>query len=832
MSHKNPNTVSLEDGRLPILPLRDIVVFPKMIVPLFVGREKSVSALQAASQSGKQLLMLTQKDPQQEDPSLDDLYEVGVVGRLIQLLKLPDGTVKALVEGERRILIRDARIDENYFTAGFDLLPDQNVRNDEKSRNEMEALTRTLINRFEDYIKTYKRIPVEAALSFAEVDDGGKLADQVTALLNSKIEDKQKVLECRQPLKRLEMVYRLLEAEMEMQEVEKKIRTRVKKQMDKSQRDYYLNEQMKAIRKELGDNIEEQEESELAELKKGIEKSTMPKDVKDKALQELKKLKAMPPMSGETTIVRNYLDTLLELPWGKKSKLNKDIKLAQETLDKGHFGLEKVKDRIVEQLAVQQRVEIMKGPILCLVGPPGVGKTSLAKSIAEATGRQFIKMSLGGVRDEAEIRGHRRTYLGALPGKIIQGMKKAKANNPLFLLDEIDKISHSDFRGDPASALLEVLDPEQNHTFNDHYLELDYDLSKVMFVCTANTLRMPQPLLDRLEVIRLSGYTEDEKVGIANEYLIKKQMEMAGLKAGEVEITEAAIRDLIRYYTREAGVRNLEREIASLCRKALKDILLQSVMPVEEKNKKRTKKSVNSLIITPDNLGKYAGVRRHRYGEIDEEDGIGMVNGLAWTEVGGDILTIESVTYPGKGKVTMTGKLGEVMKESIQAAEMLVKSRSASLGIHPRLFKEKDIHLHVPEGATPKDGPSAGIAMVTSMVSVLTGIPVRRDIGMTGEITLRGRVLPIGGLKEKLIAAMRAGIKKVLIPQENLKDLEEIPNNVKGALEIIPVRVIDEVLGHALVRQPLPVVYDDVDLHAENIANKNDTFAGSSVVRH
>ena len=581
---------SLEDGRLPILPLRDIVVFPQMIVPLFVGRDKSVAALQAAAQGGKQIIMLTQKDPQQDEPEIDGLYEIGVVGRLIQLLKLPDGTVKALVEGERRVKIRKAHIEGAFYAAQFDLVADQAVRTDEKTQSGVKAMIRALLSRFEEYAKTYKRIPSDAVQNFAEMDDAGKLADQVTALLNVKIEEKQKVLETRQPMKRLEIVYRLLETEMEVLSVEKKIRTRVKKQMDKSQRDYYLNEQMKAIRREMGDTLEEQEENELGELQKKIEKSLMPKEAKDKALSELKKLKAMPPMSGETTIVRNYLDTLLELPWGKKGKLNKDMHIAQETLNKGHYGLEKVKDRIMEQLAVQQRVDVMKGPILCLVGPPGVGKTSLAKSIADATGRQLVKVSLGGVRDEAEIRGHRRTYMGALPGKIIAGMKKAKTNNPLFLLDEIEKISQ-DWRGDPASALLEVLDPEQNAHFNDHYLELDYDLSKVMFVCTANSLKMPQPLIDRLEIIRLSGYTEDEKVGIAQEYLIQKQMDLAGLKAGELLIEESAVRDLIRYYTREAGVRNLEREIATLCRKVLKEILLAA--PIDEKpaTKKKIKKS-------------------------------------------------------------------------------------------------------------------------------------------------------------------------------------------------------------------------------------------------
>jgi ATP-dependent Lon protease len=770
----------------PVLPLRDIVVFPHMIVPLFVGREKSVRALEDVMKDDKQILLVTQKNAAQDDPSTSDIYSVGTVGTVLQLLKLPDGTVKVLVEGGQRARI--ARFAENdaFFQAYADGI-------DEKSGEprEIEALARTVVSQFEQYIKLNKKIPPEVLVSINQIEDPGKLADTVASHLTLKIPEKQELLETEVVSDRLEKVFGYMEGEIGVLQVEKRIRNRVKRQMEKTQREYYLNEQMKAIQKELGEG--EDGRDEMAELEERINKTKFSKEARDKAVAELKKLRSMSPMSAEATVVRNYLDWLLSIPWDNRTKIKRDINAAEKVLDADHFGLEKVKERILEYLAVQQRMKKMKGPILCLVGPPGVGKTSLGKSVARATGRNFVRMSLGGVRDEAEIRGHRRTYIGSMPGKVIQGMKKAKSSNPLFLLDEVDKLG-ADWRGDPSSALLEVLDPEQNGTFNDHYLEVDYDLSDVMFVTTANTLRMPQPLLDRMELIRIPGYTEDEKVEIAKRHLLPKQMKAHGIRKTEWSISDDALRDLIRYYTREAGVRNLEREIANLTRKAIKDILM---------------KKTERVAVTRRNLEKYAGVRRFRFGEAESEDLVGVTTGLAWTEVGGELMTIEAVTLPGKGRVTATGKLGDVMKESVQAAESFVKSRSYAFGIRPTIFEKKDIHVHVPEGATPKDGPSAGVGMVTSIVSVLTGIPVKRDIAMTGEITLRGRVLPIGGLKEKLLAALRGGLKQVLIPAENEKDLAEIPDNVKRGLKIIPVRTVDELLGHALSNPLIAVPWSE-----------------------
>ncbi len=765
----------------PVLPLRDIVVFPHMIVPLFVGRRKSISALEDVMKDDKQILLVTQKNPSEDDPSPDDVYTVGTVGTVLQLLKLPDGTVKVLVEGVRRARILTYRDNPDFFEAEAE--PIQELPGDSR---EQEALARTVINQFEQYIKLNKKIPPEVLVSVNQIEDATKLADTISAHLALKIAEKQELLELEGVTDRLEKVFSHMEGEIGVLQVEKRVRNRVKRQMEKTQREYYLNEQMKAIQKELGESDDSRDE--LAELAEKVARTKFPAEAREKATGELKKLRNMSPMSAEATVVRNYLDWLVTIPWKKRSRVKKDLGLAQVVLDRDHHGLEKVKERILEYLAVQQRTGKVKGPILCLVGPPGVGKTSLGKSIAEATGRNFVRMSLGGVRDEAEVRGHRRTYIGSLPGKIIQGMKKAKKSNPLFLLDEIDKLGN-DFRGDPASALLEVLDPEQNHSFQDHYLEVDYDLSDVMFVTTANTLRMAQPLLDRMEVIRLSGYTEDEKVAIARKHLLLKQTERNGLRKGEWEITEDALRDLIRYYTREAGVRNLERELANLARKAVKEILMDSV---------------SSVSVTSENLGTYAGVRKYRFGQAEENDLIGVTTGLAWTEVGGELLSIESVTVPGKGRVTSTGKLGSVMRESVQAAESFVKSRASVYGIRRKLLEHRDIHVHVPEGATPKDGPSAGVAMVTSIVSVLTQIPVRRDVAMTGEITLRGRVLPIGGLKEKLLAALRGGLKVVLIPRENEKDLAEIPDNVKCDLQIVPVATVDEVISRALAEEPVP----------------------------
>ncbi|MFO1059550.1 MAG: endopeptidase La [Dongiaceae bacterium] len=761
----------------PVLPLRDIVVFPHMIVPLFVGRERSVRALEDVMKDDKQILLVTQKNASQDDPTHADIFTVGTVGTVLQLLKLPDGTVKVLVEGGQRARITKFTDNDAFFQAYAEVIPERLGEH-----KEIEALARTVASQFEQYIKLNKKIPPEVLVSINQIEEPGKLADSVASHLALKISEKQELLETETVSERLERVYAYMEGEIGVLQVEKRIRSRVKRQMEKTQREYYLNEQLKAIQKELGEG--EDGRDELAEIEERIAKTKFSKEAREKATAELKKLRSMSPMSAEATVVRNYLDWLLSIPWRKPTKVKRDIKLAEKVLNADHYGLEKVKERILEYLAVQQRMKKVKGPILCLVGPPGVGKTSLGKSIAKATGRNFVRMSLGGVRDEAEVRGHRRTYIGSMPGKIIQAMKKAKSSNPLFLLDEVDKLGQ-DWRGDPSSALLEVLDPEQNSTFADHYLEVDYDLSDIMFVTTANTLRMPQPLLDRMELIRIPGYTEDEKVEIAERHLIPKQMKEHGLRKAEWAISPDALRDLIRYYTREAGVRNLEREIANLARKGIKEILM---------------KNLKKVAITRRNLEKYAGVRRFRYGEAELEDLVGVTTGLAWTEVGGEILSIEAVTVPGKGKVITTGKLGDVMRESVQAAESYVRSRSIDFGIKPTLFERKDIHVHVPEGATPKDGPSAGVAMVTSIVSVLSGIAVRRDVAMTGEITLRGRVFPIGGLKEKLLAALRAGIKTVLIPAENEKDLAEIPDNVKRGLTIIPVATVDEVLKMALVK--------------------------------
>src|SRR6516162_7273879 len=770
----------------PVLPLRDIVVFPHMIVPLFVGREKSVRALEDVMKDDKQILLVTQKNAAQDDPTTSDIYMVGTVGTVLQLLKLPDGTVKVLVEGGQRARIQRFADNDLFFQAFAETIGEST-----SAQQETEALARTVVSQFEQYIKLNKKIPPEVLVSINQIEDPGKLADTVASHLSLKIPEKQELLETATVADRLEKVFGYMEGEIGVLQVEKRIRNRVKRQMEKTQREYYLNEQLKAIQKELGEG--EDGRDEMSELEDKINKTKFSKEARDKAMAELKKLKSMSPMSAEATVVRNYLDWLLSVPWHNRTKIKRDIKGAEKVLNADHFGLEKVKERILEYLAVQQRMKKMKGPILCLVGAPGVGKTSLGKSVARATGRNFVRMSLGGVRDEAEIRGHRRTYIGSMPGKVIQGMKKAKSSNPLFLLDEVDKLG-ADWRGDPSSALLEVLDPEQNSTFNDHYLEVDYDLSDVMFVTTANTLRIPQPLMDRMEIIRIPGYTEDEKVQIARRHLIPKQMAAHGLKKNEWSISDDAVRDIIRYYTREAGVRNLEREIANLTRKAIKDILM---------------KKGERVAVTRRNLEKYAGVRRFRFGEAESEDMVGITTGLAWTEVGGELLTIEAVTLPGKGRVTATGKLGDVMKESVQAAESFVKSRSYAFGIKPTVFEKKDIHVHVPEGATPKDGPSAGVAMVTSIVSVLTGIPVKRDIAMTGEITLRGRVLPIGGLKEKLLAALRGGLTTVLIPKENEKDLAEIPDNVKRGLTIIPVASADELLKHALVKAPVPIEWQE-----------------------
>ncbi len=796
----------------PVLPLRDIVVFPHMIVPLFVGRDKSVRALEDVMKDDKQILLVAQKNAAQDDPSADDIYNIGTVSTVLQLLKLPDGTVKVLVEGVRRAKIRRYEDNEGFFLVEAELISE-----DEGKSEDIEALLRTVITQFEQYIKLNKKIPPEVMVSINQIDDSSKLADTVASHLALKISEKQELLETDGITERLEQVFAYMEAEIGVLQVEKKLRSRVKRQMEKTQREYYLNEQLKAIQKELGETDDGRDET--TEIEEKITKTKLSKEARDKAIGELKKLKSMSPMSAEATVVRNYLDWMLSIPWKKRTRVNKNIMKAEDILNADHYGLKKVKERIVEYLAVQQRTNKVSGPILCLVGPPGVGKTSLGQSVARATGRNFVRMSLGGVRDDSEIRGHRRTYIGSMPGKIVQAMKKAKSSNPLFLLDEVDKMGQ-DWRGDPASALLEVLDPEQNHAFNDHYLEVDYDLSDVFFVTTANTLNMPPALLDRMEVIRLSGYTEDEKIEIAKRHLIPKQIEKHGLKKDEWGISATGLRDLIRYYTRESGVRNLEREIANLTRKAIKEILV-------------SKKKSMTVRVTRRNLGKWAGIHKYRFGEIETEDLIGVTTGLAWTEVGGELLSIEAVMVPGKGKMIITGKLGEVMTESIQAAKSFVQSRALQFGIHPTLFTKRDIHVHVPEGATPKDGPSAGVGMVTSIVSALTGIKVRKTVAMTGEVTLRGRVLPIGGLKEKLLAAMRGGINTVLIPKDNEKDLIEIPDNVKRGLKIIPVTMVDEVLGHALTKSLTPLEWDeDAELEASRLASAEGDEEASGVVKH
>jgi ATP-dependent Lon protease len=794
---------------LPILPLRDIVVFPQRIVPLFVGREKSVAALEAAMASDKELFLVAQLNPGDDDPDRDGLYDLGVIATAMQLLKLPDGTVRVLVEGVKRARLVELEPGEGHMLAHV-----EEVDEEAAEGPEAQALMRSVVEQFENYAKLNKRLPPETGIQLSEIEDPSTLADAVASNLSIKVSDKQAVLGELNPARRLEMVFAFMEGELGVLQVEKKIRSRVKRQMEKTQREYYLNEQLKAIQRELGEG--EEGGDELAELAAKIRKTRLSKEARNRANAELKKLKAMAPMSAEATVARNYLDVLLGLPWGKKSKVKKDIAEAQAVLDEDHYGLEKVKDRIVEYLAVQARTNKLKGPILCLVGPPGVGKTSLGRSIAKATGREFVRQSLGGVRDEAEIRGHRRTYIGSLPGKIISNLKKAGTSNPLFLLDEIDKLGQ-DFRGDPASALLEVLDPEQNSRFQDHYLELDYDLSDVMFVTTANSLDMPQPLLDRMEIIRLEGYTEDEKVQISRQHLIPKQMEAHGLKPEELAFTDEGLRDILRYYTREAGVRTLERELAKVARKSLRQIL-------ENKTEK--------VDVTPENLGHYLGVRRYRYGVGEEEDQIGAVTGLAWTEVGGELLTIEAVTVPGKGQIKTTGKLGEVMTESIQAAMSFVKARAPAYGVKPSIFLRKDIHVHLPEGAVPKDGPSAGIGMVTAMISTLTGVAVRRDVAMTGEVTLRGRVLPIGGLKEKLLAAHRGGITTVLIPAENEKDLVEIPAAVKEGLTIVPVSHVDEVLARALAEPLSPIEWTEADEHAAEAPVHPAVAGEGAAVRH
>ena len=788
---------------LAVLPLRDIVVFPHMIVPLFVGREKSVRALESVMKEDKQILLVAQKNAAQDDPAADDIYRVGTVSTILQLLKLPDGTVKVLVEGLRRARITDFKATEDFFEVVAEPIED---RGDEAK--EVEALGRTVVAQFEQYIKLNKKIAPEVLVSVNQIESPSKLADTVASHLGLKISDRQELLELDSTAERLERVFNHMESEIGVLQVEKKIRNRVKRQMEKTQREYYLNEQLKAIQKELGEG--EDGKDETAELEEKIKATKLSKEAREKALAELKKLRSMSPMSAEATVVRNYLDWIVGIPWKKRSKIKNDVIEAEKLLDEEHFGLDKIKERIVEYLAVQARSPKVRGPILCLVGPPGVGKTSLGKSIAKATGRQFVRMSLGGVRDESEIRGHRRTYIGSMPGKIIQGMKKAKTSNPLFLLDEIDKLG-ADWRGDPASALLEVLDPEQNSTFADHYLEVDYDLSDVMFVTTANSLRMPQPLLDRMEIIRIPGYTEDEKVEIAKRHLLPKQGEAHGLKKDEWSVSDDAMLELVRTYTREAGVRNLERELATLARKAVKEIVTAKTKKVK---------------ITKENLQKFSGVPKFRFGETEAEDMVGVVTGLAWTEVGGEILTIESVLLPGKGGIKQTGQLGDVMKESVAAAYSYIRSRATQFGIKPPFFDKRDIHVHVPEGATPKDGPSAGIAMATSIVSAITGIPIRKDIAMTGEITLRGRVLPIGGLKEKLLAALCAGITTVFIPKDNEKDLVEIPENVKKALTILPVSHVDEVIGKALVRAPEPIEWDDAP---EELAKAPDGEVSASL---
>jgi len=780
-----PTEVAAVPAAVPVLPLRDVVVYPHMVIPLFVGREKSIHALDAAMRTDKRIMLVAQKQADVDDPKLDDLHRFGTVATILQMLKLPDGTVKVLVEGVDRARIEQLHTGD-FYSASIVVEVDA----DQYDEREMDVLVRSVVSQFEQYVKLNKKVPPEVLTALAGIEQPGRLADTVAAHMSLKLAEKQKVLEILDVRKRLEHILVAIEGEMDVLQIEKRIRGRVKAQMEKSQREYYLNEQMKAIQKELGEM--EDGTNEIADLEQKVVKAGMPKEAREKATAEINKLKMMSPMSAEATVVRNYVDWLVKAPWKKRTRLLKNIATAQKVLDEDHYGLDKVKERIVEYLAVLQRVEKIKGPILCLVGPPGVGKTSLGQSMARATNRKFVRMSLGGVRDEAEIRGHRRTYIGSMPGKIIQNLSKTGVHNPLFLLDEVDKMA-MDFRGDPSSALLEVLDPEQNATFADHYLEVDFDLSEVMFVCTANSLNIPAPLLDRMEVIRLPGYTEDEKLNIARRYLVPKQIKQNGLKDGELKISDGSILDIVRHYTREAGVRNLERELAKISRKAVKQLLLD-----------KADKASGKVAVTPRNLDKYLGVRRFRYGKAEEMNRVGQVTGLAWTEVGGELLTIEAAVVSGKGKLLHTGQLGEVMQESIQAAMSVVRSRAAVLGLDPDFYQKHDVHIHMPEGATPKDGPSAGIGMCTALVSALTKIPVRSDVAMTGEITLRGEVLPIGGLKEKLLAAQRGGIDIVLIPEENLKDLVEIPENIKGKLQIKPVRWIDEVLQVALTRQPVP----------------------------
>ncbi|MCB5187315.1 endopeptidase La [Methylobacillus caricis] len=812
MTEQSLPVFSQESGLLPLLPLRDVVVYPHLVIPLFVGREKSVKALELASEQDKQILLVAQKSPNKDEPDAEDLYDVGTVATVLQMLKLPDGTVKVLVEGLHRAKVLEFVETEECFAAKA-----EKIESPAGDDSQTQALMRTVFTQFDQYVKLNKKIPPEILTSLATIDDAGRLADTITAHLTLKLEEKQKILEMFSVSERLEHLLSLLEAEIDILQVEKRIRGRVKRQMEKSQREYYLNEQVKAIQKELG---EQDENADIEELEKRISEARMPKDALAKANSELKKLKMMSPMSAEATVVRNYIETLVGLPWRKKTKISRDLGIAEDILDADHFGLEKVKERIVEYLAVQQRVDKLKAPILCLVGPPGVGKTSLGQSIAKAVNRKFVRVALGGVRDESEIRGHRRTYIGSMPGKILQSMNKVGVRNPLFLLDEVDKMGQ-DFRGDPSSALLEVLDPEQNHTFVDHYVEVEYDLSDVMFVATANSLNIPGPLLDRMEVIRLAGYTEDEKVNIAMRYLLPKQLKTHGLKETEISVSEATIRDVVRYYTREAGVRSLDREISKICRKVVKEILTTKA--------KSASASARKITVTPKNLEKYLGVQRFDYGVAAKDNQVGQVTGLAWTEVGGELLTIESVLLPGKGKVITTGKLGEVMQESIQAAMSVVRNRAKRLGIAEDFYEKNDIHIHLPEGATPKDGPSAGIAISTALVSVLSNIPVRADVAMTGEITLRGEVLPIGGLKEKLLAAHRGGIKTVLIPEQNVKDLTDIPANIKNHLDIHPVKWIDEVLELALERIPKA---DDGEAVVGEVEPKGKAPKSSSVTKH
>jgi len=806
MANEEKSLTPASSLTLPVLPLRDVVVFPHMVIPLFVGRKKSIAALERAMESGKQIMLVAQMSASDDDPTAEQIHRIGTVASILQLLKLPDGTVKVLVEGEQRAEIQQFTEFEDSFTALVNMVESVPVED-----REGEALMRSVLAEFDQYVKLNMKIPPEILTSLAGIDEPGRLADAIAAHLSLKIEDKQKILEMRNTRERLEHILGVMESEIDLLQVEKRIRGRVKRQMEKSQREYYLNEQMKAIQKELGET--EDGPNEADELSRKIEKAGMPKEAREKADAELKKLKMMSPMSAEATVVRNYIDWLVNVPWKKRSKIRKDLAEAEKILEADHYGLEKVKERILEYLAVQQRVNKLKGPILCLVGPPGVGKTSLGQSIARATNRKFVRMSLGGVRDEAEIRGHRRTYIGSLPGKIIQNMSKVKVRNPLFMLDEVDKMA-MDFRGDPSSALLEVLDPEQNHAFSDHYLEVDYDLSDVMFVATSNSLNIPAPLLDRMEVIRLAGYTEDEKVNIAMRYLVPKQRKNNGLQESEVSIAENSVRDIVRFYTREAGVRSLEREISKVFRKIAKVLLLD--------------KKLKTVEVTPENLGKYLGVQRYRYGVAEAANQVGQVTGLAWTEVGGELLTIEAVIVSGKGKLTITGKLGDVMQESIQAAMSVVRARASQLGIPTDFYQKHDFHVHVPEGATPKDGPSAGVGMCTAMVSALTQIPVRADVAMTGEITLRGEVLPIGGLKEKLLAAHRGGIKIVLIPEENRKDLAEIPKNILADLDIRPLKWIDQVLEMALERKPQPL--DEKPAVPAEAAKAADDAADSSLI--